>query len=281
MSDILKIDNILGKTKNMIYRVGIELEGGWKKLPEGVRALVHDGSVHVELPVDEKLQERLNNLSYKINHATSEAAVRAYRKEYARLQEELGIALHVGELPSDILEPTKFPLWMKQSYPQVVNNSCGMHVHMSFMNALNYQRLMIKEYPQTMVAYVTEWAKEENLDKNHPIWPRLKGQSRYCQHKFAPDIQATKVRKEYDQQVEGNRYSVINYCFNANGTMECRLLPMMDTVEQGIRAVQRVLDITNAALVVAAKTYKEEKLVSEVTADGLVGRLQEERTEYV
>jgi hypothetical protein len=47
--------------------------------------------------------------------------------------------------------------------------------------------------------------------------------------------------------------------------MECRVLPMFQEVEQGIRGVQRVLDITNACLTVLGR--REEKLNGKFTID--------------
>lgn len=278
---ILEIDKYLGRSKQMIYRLGIELEGGWNKLPDGIMGLQHDGSVHITPKANPELQKKLENLVSKINRANSQREQELYAREYQRLQKDAMPPLQVGELASDILEPSKYVIWMKHCYPHVVNETCGMHVHMSFQSALNYARLMIPEYPKTVVAYLTEWAKEENLPKDHPIWPRLKNQSKFCQHRFEPDLQAAKTRKEYDQNATGNRYSAINYCFNTHGTMECRLLPMMETAEQGIRAVQRVIDIANASLVVSAKKYREDKLIGEVVVDGELGVVKHNRNEYV
>ena len=235
----LAIDAYLGKAKNRIAKVGVELEGGWKVVPPGIE-LHHDGSVAVSPPD--------------------------------------GTRVRSGELPSPPLLVKDFPVWMKQYYPSHVNATCGMHVHMSFESALHYSRLMTPEYPATIVEYVRQWATNEKLPATHPIWDRVSGKSRYCRLEFDADRQIRATSKAFTQDRPGHRYTVINFCYSYHGTLECRLLPMMDTAEQGIEAVQLILDITNAALLSMKK--KEEKVQAGVLVDsGMVGD-QETFTEY-
>lgn len=216
----LSLDH-LTKVRNRVYRIGIELEGGWKTLPPGTN-LARDGSVRFR---DEDMLSGLR---------------------------------HMGEIPSPVLTVEQWPTWMKQFYPHFVNETCGLHVHLSFRSALTYSRLMAPTYPSTIIAYLTAWAKQENLSSAHPIWPRLAGKSEYCQHVFAADEQIKNVTKDYDHHRPGNRYSAINYCYCVNNTLECRVLPMLETVEQAIRAVANIIQTTNAFLVATAR--REERL---------------------
>lgn len=225
------IERLRGKKlRQRVYRVGIELEGGWRKLPTGAR-LAHDGSIHfTEDDITSGLQQ-------------------------------------VGELPSPVMDVKDFPAWMTKYYPHFVNATCGMHVHMSFMTALTYQRLMDARFPATILASMTSWAKGQKLSKAHPIWERLRGESRYCKHEFSADAQVKNTSKDFDQRRDGHRYTVINYCYSrTGGSLECRLLPMMHTAEQGIAAVQEIIDTTNAFLV--ATSAKERRHTSTVDADG-------------
>ena len=169
---------------------------------------------------------------------------------------------------------------MKKYYPSHVNESCGLHVHMSFKRALHYSMLMVPEYPQTIITYLAKWALEEKLSEKHPIWDRLRGKSSYCKLDFFPDDQAHNPRKVYDHGMKGHRYTVINYCHaKTGGTLECRLLPMMDTADQGIRAVKRVIDITNACLV--ALKNREPKESASLVIDGITDELHENSRIYV
>lgn len=172
--------------------------------------------------------------------------------------------MQVGEIPSPIMPPSEMPTWMRRYYPQSVNETCGLHVHMSFENALLYQRLMVPAYQATILHYVTLWAKKEGLPRDHCIWPRLRGESVYCQHQFWPDQQVATRGKDHDQRRAGHRYTVINFCYSTTGTVECRLLPMMPDAEQGIRAVQTIFDVTNAFLMQGK--YREPQLHAETVA---------------
>ena len=230
--EALDISALRGRARNRVYRVGLELEGGWSKLPPGVR-LAHDGSVRFQIPVP-----------------------------------------HIGEFPSGVLDiakgsPTFWQTWLKINYPQFVNETCGMHVHLSFKTAFAYNRIMTAQYPATVVKEFIAWAKREELPVTHPIWPRLAGQSRYCQHKFDADAQVRNIDKDHNQERVGHRYTVINYCYGRYSTAECRLLPMMDTVERATRAIQELLDITNAFLVALPVKREPKQKIAHECEDGL------------
>ena len=223
----LEIDRILSspKLKNRVYRVGVELEGGWTKLPAGVN-LEHDGSVHI--PSQNGPDGR-------------------------------PVRFSAGELSSVALEPEKLDPWMEQSYPQIVNETCGLHVHQSFLSAWHYQLLMVPEYQATVIEYLKRWAKDEGLEDSHPIWPRLEGKSEFCKLEYWADLQASVTKKDYRRDKPGHRYTAINYCAEQHETIECRVLPMMKTAAQGIRAVHRVLQITNAVLLIKGAKEAEVK----------------------
>ena len=225
MSKPLVIDAHLGKVKNRVALVGVELEGGWVELPPGVQQLEHDGSVfNGRVPAGVK---------------------------------------HIGELPIGPALPAGIGELMRINHPQKVNQTCGMHVHMSFDTLWYYHLLMVPEYPKTILHYLTLWAQEQKFKETHHIWGRLRGESRFCQDQFWPDAQASNKRKGHDQNVPGHRYTHVHYCGRQN-TIEIRTLPMMDKIKVAIAAVQRVIDITNACLYVLGTQVKRDKTASRV-----------------
>lgn len=247
---VINIDNLLGKTRNRIYRVGVELEGGWLTLPEGV-ALEHDGSVRfgggpaAAMTLQEQLfmQAQLDN----------------GRRQGVRIPPQTvpNGPHHIGELPSPPLEIKDIEAWIKKFHPSHVNATCGMHVHASFKNAITYARMMDARLTSTTLHYMRLWAAKENLALDHPIWERLEGRSRFCQHAFYADKQAQTAVKSHRQEGEGHRYTVWNYCYSQHQTCECRLLPMFVDPAQGIRAVLEVVNIINAFLVRSAAREKK------------------------
>lgn len=241
--------------KKRIYRVGIELEGGWNKAPEGCK-IDHDGSVQIQIPAT------------CLEDLYTTAQIAAAKKMGTNLEwKGLYKNILTGEIPSMVLAPSDFPAWMTKYYPNYVNNTCGLHVHMSFAHALHYQKLMTPAYTQKIIEHITKWAKEEGLPKSHPIWDRVAGKSRYCQNKFFGDEQARKAGKDYNREANGNRYTMVNYCFLLHNTLEVRLLPMFEGVDQAIRAVNAILDITNACL--ASSSTREKKSVKVSNRSGV------------
>lgn len=220
-------DSHLSTARNRIALVGIELEGGWEKLPKGAE-VTRDSSVRFPIPI-----------------------------------------AHVGEIVSRPLELTEYAKWMKTFYPHHVNETCGMHVHMSFKTALTYSRLMNAKYPATVVRYVRKWAEDEGLGMDHPIWARLDPTSpiasEYCQHIYQAEDQVFVQRKEYEHHARGHRYTVVGYPYGRHTTVEVRLLPMMATSDLAVRAIAHVLKITNAYLVATAR--REEKIKGVIELD--------------
>lgn len=214
------------KLKNRVHLVGVELEGGWIQLPGNVEPQ-RDASVfrHGFKPEDIEKTKLLQK---------------------------------VGEIPLEPLSPKTFPATFMLFYPDYVDQSCGMHVHLSLKRPFIYQRLMVNHpysYPATIVRYIERWALTEQLPADHPIWSRLANQNEYCQHIFHADEQVRTSAKDFDHHREGHRYTVVSFCWSRYKTVECRLLPMMQTAAQGVRAVQEVINITNAFL--AASVEKE------------------------
>jgi hypothetical protein len=216
----LDIEPYIGKVKNRVALVGVELEGAWIQLPPGVAALEADGSVF-----DGRRPAGAN---------------------------------HVGELPVGPVLPAGLKDLLRVNYPQKINHTCGMHVHMSFDTLWHYHLLMVPEYPVTVVEYLKKWATAAGIKDTHPIWPRLRHESRYCQNEFWPDAQAVRKDKGHNQEQHGHRYTHVHYCGARLNTIEIRTLPMMEKFKTAADAIHQVIAITNASLyILGRKTGKK------------------------
>lgn len=214
----LNIDNYLGG-KNRVALVGVELEGGWTKLPNIPKRYKFqgDGSVFGEGTTVNK------------------------HPLYAQMTQK-------GELPVGPVQVAGIPAIIKEFYPQIVDKTCGMHVHQSFSTMNQYMILSDSPvYQETLLHYLLLWAKKEGFADNHHIWGRLKGENKYCEKKFWPYSQMTKTSKDYGHNGD-HRYTAVSYQWERYKTVEVRALPMMETSEQAIRAVMEVCHITSAYL---------------------------------
>jgi len=234
--DPLNLDALLGKPINRIAKIGIELEGGWKVLPIGTK-LERDGSVF-EGAGDDGQFGRSKFPGYRC-----------------------------GELPIGPIQPASMASALKKFYPELVNASCGMHIHMSFRRLLHYNILTSPVYQETILKYLLKWAADEGFPEDHHIWPRLRNENIYCQKQHWPDEQIKTDRKDHNKDRFGHRYTMIHYCWGRTSTIECRLLPMMSGVQQAIRAITLLLDITNACLV---KLAPEDRKLRRVGANGKI-----------
>jgi hypothetical protein len=235
MANFLNIDSKIHKVRNRVFRVGVELEGGWDttKIPPGTH-IGDDGSVSVplsEFPAGTLAKNIIGN----------------------------------GELKSPVLELSAIEPWMLANWPHAVNSTCGMHVHMSFHSALHYARLMKPEVTFTMVEYLRRWVDEEvargRLPVDHHFYERLAGRKPYCRLEYHADWQASQTRKDFTHDnPTGHRYTVLSYAYSRFGTIECRVPPMMPTAEQGVRLVHEICAIVSALLV--ANVKREETKIT-------------------
>ncbi len=232
------------RPRNRIARIGLELEGAWKVFPPGIQELQIDTSVF------KSGGGQVPPAGYSVSQ--------------------------LGELALGPMQPAYLVKALKINYPTKVNETCGLHVHMSLETVYQYALLMDSPaYQETVIAQFAKWGQEENLPPTHPLWGRLEGKSAYCQKKFWPQEQIQATRKDHDREREGHRYTMIHYAWGRFKTVECRILPMMETVEQATRAVKRLLDVTNAYLVTVDR--KKAKVTGSIKLDN--GDIYEEYVE--
>lgn len=151
-------------------------------------------------------------------------------------------ATYNGEMPSPPLPPRDISKWMKEHYPDAVNASCGMHVHVSVKHQSHYSRLMEKEFRDFMKSSLKVWGEKLSIRSDHPFWSRLRGENSFCKDEFYPELQVQHREKGPE------RYTMLNYTWARYGTVECRVLPGFSAAVIGISAVYAVVDTFEAYL---------------------------------
>ena len=197
-----------------INKIGIELEGYWHKKPNSAKA---DGSVHASCPGD--------TCQHVINGGSEYSGYR-------------------GELASRPILIRSLDKWIDTNYPDHVDSSCGLHVHMSLTNQGDYARLT---YPDFWDYFLDSWEQwgEDNDITNKNFWSRLAGNNAYCYRDFNPGSQWRLTYKD------SSRYKHLNFCFTLHKTVECRLLPMFKRKDIAKNAIWHLISIVNAFLDIA------------------------------
>lgn len=199
---------------NRIKAIGLELEGGWASGSPAANKVKHDGSVR--------------NVPDKFL---------------------------IGEVCSPPLDSMEDAAkWLSANYPQHVNESCGLHVHVSLAN-IHYSRLMNEDFNNCFLNAMEDfWSRFRSEKGFDQFRDRLDGQNHYCQKVFRPEDQLWR-KEQYGDRTGNNahpRYSQLNYCFGRHGTMECRLFPCFPSVIHSIEAAKVFVTCINDFLATCA-----------------------------
>lgn len=200
MHDYLHARGELLSDYSTILRVGLELEGGWKDHPSenSIGAWHYDGSV--SLPASPRLA--------------------------------------IGEFVSNPMYPGEIGGWLHNAYPDYVNHTCGLHVHLS-MKSEAYVRVAQSKFAAAFRASMADWSNF--LTEKEQFLLRLSGRNTYCQDLFLPHEQMIGVNNE--------RYAALNYCYGKHRTLEVRLLPMFRDTAQAYRSILAVVNTVRGWLV--------------------------------
>lgn len=149
---------------------------------------------------------------------------------------------YIGEVASPPMEDLSSVLrWIDKFYPQEVNSSCGLHIHISLDN-LNYSRLMEYEFYSYFRENIQLWSRKAVRPSDLNFWNRLNGANYYCRDGFRP------LEQVRERSKTPARYTALNYCYALHGTLECRLFPMFRDIETAKSAVRAFIDIVESYL---------------------------------
>lgn len=209
------------KYRFRIQRVGVELEGAWKR-------------------------DRFDTFS-KVKGWK-------YKEEVSSTVKEFDV---VGEIISEPMIRKDVWPWMRAFYPQGTNRTCGIHVHMSFRHKSDYERLMDRRYHEHLLRGFVRFGHTRKIDVKHPFWERLTGRNAFCKDFFDPDAQAHYDGHSGGQRARDHRFAAVNYCFAQHKTLEYRVLPTFEDPTVAIRAVRRLLNLTEEYLHTVETVFKE------------------------
>jgi len=145
----------------------------------------------------------------------------------------------VGEIASPKLKVNEVKDFILDNYPNEVNSTCGLHVHMSFKNdKKDYAILATKEFYDFFLSEIQTWADNRKINKGSRFYKRLEG-VQYSKREFLAENQLN-PNSDYS-----DRYAHLNFCYNKHRTLEIRCGTMFDNKEISVEYVHAVIDIVN------------------------------------
>ncbi len=152
---------------------------------------------------------------------------------------------NVGEVASPKLRIDQVENWVNSNYPDEMNSTTGLHVHLSFFNDReDYHKIATQKFYDYFMAQIIAWGKKREINQNSRFWKRIQG-TQYTKDIFDAENQLTQ---------NGDRYTHVNYCYykfaenNKNGTVEIRLAPVFMSKKISVEYIQAVIDIFNTYL---------------------------------
>ena len=130
-----------------------------------------------------------------------------------------------------------------ERYPQYVDSSCGLHVHLSFPNIGIYNVFARREFYNWFLAGLLKWGSDYGIPNDSFFWKRFQNYSHdadsYNNHFCAYGYDPNNVNAQMHAQ--GNRYNAINYCYTAHRTIEVRVLCAFSAVKDCLAAASEVV----------------------------------------
>src|ERR1019366_2939398 len=159
--------------RNEIKNLGIEIEGAWDDCSRVVPWLKDDGSVRVEgyTSVGQDVSRHFKSLS-ETDRPTLLAS-------YVNRSHSGEIASHLFNSKGQIED------WLKKTYPNKSNSTCGIHIHVSFFDLNSYASLMTKSFYEMFLCSLHEFGENE-ANESDIFWNRLGGGNRFCERIFNP-----------------------------------------------------------------------------------------------
>ncbi len=213
-------------------RIGVELEGvGWPQ-GRGTPGWRHDGSVEIEGHYDE------GEVSCECGDPCDCSSAYCCNCE-SRKETSAG---DIGEVASPAFRSLgSVQEWLRKTWPSESNETCGLHVHVSFPPGLT-GALASDKFLNYALRKLEAWGRSHKLVKDDSaFWHRLEGGNSYC---------LKENHSERQIMGGGTRYTMFNFAaWHEHKTVECRLFPMFEGgAEVACEAVAVLLDIYQSYL---------------------------------
>lgn len=130
--------------------------------------------------------------------------------------------------------------FIHDNYPDNVDSSCGLHVHISFKKALTGILVLADDsgYGDGLINVLHRWGAKNKIMPRSCFYTRINGGNDFCKTEW-------NVRSLWSSH-GGDRYTAVNFsAWREHGTVEIRVLPMFKKSSLAVKAVRRVLSYTD------------------------------------
>lgn len=215
-------------TKQRWAKIGVEIEGAWKDVSRVLPYFKSDGSVDVP--------------NYRSLRSHNEALVPDFdklkpkmRKNAAKFYKDKAFSGEVASPAFDNL--ADMVKWINDCYPDEASYRCGIHIHVSFSNLMDYAAIMTQGFHEHLMRQINKFGDKHmyasETDKEY--WTRFVGGNMYCRKTFSP----LRGRGE-SFAFSSDRYHIMNYTafLNRNRrTFECRAFPSFREKDKALKAI--------------------------------------------
>ena len=166
---------------------------------------------------------------------------------------------YVGEirtLPAATL--TELAAEIRRGFPDVINRTCGYHIHTSYKSLLSYTQLSEVVFHQFFLWHIEKLPSVIPLTKQDQayFWARFEGKNSACTPQFNPVGQL---------HFGEHRYTAINFAayHKRIKTVEFRLLPMFEQAETAVSASMYLVRLIETYLAHQAR-HKEKEIAPRI-----------------
>jgi hypothetical protein len=217
-------------TRLTIRSIGLEVEGGWMTK----RKVKRDSSVFAN-----KIPTKDNLIPPTVGEIVSKP--------------------FVVITPKQRIQFGQWKRWLSRHYPHIVDETCGLHVHLKPRTTWQYALCVTPVYQDVirlaLFGLMETWYKQNRLSSvmRYRMAARLHGKNRFCLHEFHAEWQMTQTRHVYQREDGHHRYTMVAYPYKLHGTIEIRVLPMFEDVKLAQEAISLLVRRTSQFIRYQAK----------------------------
>lgn len=124
---------------------------------------------------------------------------------------------------------------LAQFYPDETDKTCGMHIHVSFLDNGSVSSICSPEFYAYFLARWRVWGETSGLAPQSEFFCRLNGENDFCEQNTESD---------FLNPYNADRYRQLNFkAWDEHKTVECRMLPMFKEARLAYSALVELVSI--------------------------------------